>query len=326
MSQPEDLPTLQSAEAPAGGRTVYAALALGALAVLVLPLLLRGFEEWSLLPALVGALALAVRWRAGPVLVLLVLLWLVLADAWGMSPLTLAETLVRWAQSLIVVGLGLEEGPDLPAMRPQSVDLLPDLFLCAAVLVYVAAHCRLMSLVGNVFPVDARPRPGPAKARRGRPTAAAVPPAPARRSERLASADEVTALLVAGPALALAVWLGWWVLSGWTPHQSWATLTDLVRELREATVPAGGHRIDWSWLQGQGEVWLELPTPVWYAVVLVWLFAVVLLLGNAVIGYAAARRMTPEEAELFLQDALWRETRREQSRLARWLAWARRKK
>jgi hypothetical protein len=32
--------------------------------------------------------------------------------------------------------------------------------------------------------------------------------------------------------------------------------------------------------------------------------------------------MSPEEAALYLQDELWRQTRREQARLNRWLAWA----
>jgi hypothetical protein len=33
--------------------------------------------------------------------------------------------------------------------------------------------------------------------------------------------------------------------------------------------------------------------------------------------------MTAEEATLFLQDVLWKETRGEQRRLNRWSAWAR---
>jgi len=35
--------------------------------------------------------------------------------------------------------------------------------------------------------------------------------------------------------------------------------------------------------------------------------------------------MRPEEAALFLQDTLWRETSREQRRINRWIAWARRR-
>jgi hypothetical protein len=42
----------------------------------------------------------------------------------------------------------------------------------------------------------------------------------------------------------------------------------------------------------------------------------------ALLRYLALRRMTPPEAGLYLQDVLWRETRREQRRLNRWLAWA----
>ena len=42
----------------------------------------------------------------------------------------------------------------------------------------------------------------------------------------------------------------------------------------------------------------------------------------ALLGHWRARQMTAAEGELSLQDTLWRETRREQRRLNRWLAWA----
>ncbi len=61
---------------------------------------------------------------------------------------------------------------------------------------------------------------------------------------------------------------------------------------------------------------------VWPFIVAVWIVA----LGFAVVGGAFAWRrwqqMSVEEATLFLQDQLWQDTRRDQRRVARWLAWA----
>jgi len=47
------------------------------------------------------------------------------------------------------------------------------------------------------------------------------------------------------------------------------------------------------------------------------------LLASSILNYLARRQMTRAEAELMLQDILWRETRREQRRIGRWLAWSR---
>ena len=43
---------------------------------------------------------------------------------------------------------------------------------------------------------------------------------------------------------------------------------------------------------------------------------------SGLIAYLGQYRLTADEAALYLQDELWRQTRREQSRINRWLAWA----
>jgi hypothetical protein len=48
-----------------------------------------------------------------------------------------------------------------------------------------------------------------------------------------------------------------------------------------------------------------------------------LIIAASVFGYLAQRRMLPDEAALYLQDSVWRETPREQRRVMAWLAWAR---
>ena len=55
---------------------------------------------------------------------------------------------------------------------------------------------------------------------------------------------------------------------------------------------------------------------------LLWVFGLLLVLAAGAVAYLGQQRLTPEEAAMFLQDELWRQTRREQARLGRWLAWA----
>src|SRR5947208_657005 len=81
-------------EGPPDGVRFYAVMALLALLTASFPLLLRGLEVWALFPALLGALALAARWRIGPVLYLIGLFWLAVADRVGVSPLELVPYLM----------------------------------------------------------------------------------------------------------------------------------------------------------------------------------------------------------------------------------------
>jgi hypothetical protein len=61
----------------------------------------------------------------------------------------------------------------------------------------------------------------------------------------------------------------------------------------------------------------------WQGLLLVWAGGSLMVLAGTVAGYLRLRKQTPEESLMYLQDQLWRETRREQSRLTRWLVWAR---
>jgi len=78
----------------------------------------------------------------------------------------------------------------------------------------------------------------------------------------------------------------------------------------------------WFWLDTLGARQQSRPE-YWRFMVVVWLFGVGLIIVASVFGYLAQRRMPPDEAALFLQDTLWRETPREQRRTMAWLAWAR---
>lgn len=61
----------------------------------------------------------------------------------------------------------------------------------------------------------------------------------------------------------------------------------------------------------------------WMALLAAWAIGAVLIVVGAAAKYIRLRLMTREEALLFLQDQLWRSTRREQSQLQRWRMWAR---
>ena len=54
---------------------------------------------------------------------------------------------------------------------------------------------------------------------------------------------------------------------------------------------------------------------------LAWLLMVGLLVAGTVLAHWRRRQMDRAAAQLLLQDTLWRETRRGQRRIFRWLAW-----
>jgi hypothetical protein len=107
-----------------------------------------------------------------------------------------------------------------------------------------------------------------------------------RRSPHLPRSWEIIVLVVAAVGWAVGVSLYWLVLS---------------------VIPAP----------------LELPRGVWRGLLLIFTVG----LTTAVLGAAAAYlnwlTTSPAEHLLFLQDVAWRETRREQNQINRWLTWAR---
>jgi hypothetical protein len=64
----------------------------------------------------------------------------------------------------------------------------------------------------------------------------------------------------------------------------------------------------------------------WRLGVLAWLLIAGLALVAAVLGHLGWRRSSGAEATIYLQDALWHETRSDQRRINRWRAWALRRR
>jgi hypothetical protein len=58
-------------------------------------------------------------------------------------------------------------------------------------------------------------------------------------------------------------------------------------------------------------------------VLLAWLLGIPALVVGSLLNYWMRLGMSPDEAQLFLQDTHWQQTAREQRRLGRFLAWAR---
>ncbi len=253
-------------------------------AATVLPLLMRGLGSAALWPALVGILLGLARWRTGPVMFLLSLAWLVVADSMGLGPFQLIERLfIRPIGSLLGVleflPLYGNAGRRLHEPRP-----LPDILLAVAVVGYCSAYYRMLSVVLNVLPPE-KARPRGALTRRA--------PGLVRGSE----AVQIAALAVICAVLGQLFWV-------WLQKRS--IHVDLAR-LRPL---------------GADSLWSPISDGVWRVWVAVWVAVPVLVMLAGVLGHLATRRLSPDEAALFLQDQLWRQTRREQARLNRWLAWA----
>jgi hypothetical protein len=232
---------------------------------------------------------------AALVIILLVLLYRGL-DRWSFLPVLIGVlgVTLRWRITplltlILLAGLLLaSETTDRPVLSryPARGFSLPDWLLCGAVLAFCVAQYRIQGTVFSIFP-------GHNSSRRqdltdkpvGEPTQQTKKNHPSR-SARLVSPLEV----------------GWLVLS----LPIWAFLAQLCWRL--APAGAGAH---------------DFTPQTWRGIVLVWLLGIGVLVVAGILSYAGQRRLRQREARLFLQDAFWQETGREQRRLSAWLAWAR---
>jgi hypothetical protein len=160
---------------------------------------------------------------------------------------------------------------------------LEDVLLCVGVLGYVAAHYRLQGLMTNLLTLDPRQRSGsPRRFFFLFPRAAPIQPVVRPLSH--INQTEITLL-----ALGLPVW---------------ALLAQLLLALLS---------LPWEIL--------DLPVRMVHMLLVTW----TLILGTFVLSNFLnlwkRRQMTAGAAQLYLQDTLWRETRGDQRRLNRWLAW-----
>jgi hypothetical protein len=174
--------------------------------------------------------------------------------------------------------------PDTRSMRFLDV---ADLLLCMAALTYFIGHYRLQGLWFGVVPADARAARLLSPAGTGVGSEGAEKPAPPRaRSEQSLSAGELITLVFTVPAFALLA-----DLAGLLLKRHW-TLIDL---------PERPH-----WQQFLAVAWMLL---------------LVMFLAAHALRYWRRLQMDRVSAMLMLQDILWNETRGEQRRINRWMAW-----
>jgi hypothetical protein len=176
-------------------------------------------------------------------------------------------------------------------------DPVTDGLLAAALLAYVVGHYRLQSLTGGVVPEDRRPAAG-----KGGPARRWFLPAPPARSPGGVRPGEVLGLLLSVPLFVVLAFLAWGVLAEAEPFPM----------VGRAELP-----------QRIGRPWRNPEERYWQTVLVVWLFAGAVAAAGSALAYLRWARSSGEEALVYLQDQLWQQTRREQRRANRWLAWCR---
>ncbi len=287
-------------ETPAAGPRLYLLLCLTALMIAALPLLARGLGLWAFFPLGVGAGALFLRWRVGPFLVLLSVLALIVAERNQMTPLELlTNVLIMLSRPFVRLRRPL---PSFTTQnwRLQEANAMLDLVFGSAMLAYLIGVFRYLGVTLNILPIDRRNRTPK------EPTTPGTPPPPEpRRSPHLIRGSETVIVLALACALSLLCVLLWEWLQERKARYDLITLSELS--------------------QSQLGMRMEVSDESWQLLLLLWGVGLGLIAVTGVLAYLGQLRMTKDEAGLYLQDELWRQTRREQSRINRWLAWARKK-
>lgn len=280
----------EHAEVLSPAATRYLTFCLAAAGFMMVPLLLRGMTTAALFPSLFALGLPLLRWRLGPWLLLGAIGWTILADRLGLDPfMMLVQVLLVPLSAIARRQLYFFRG----FLQPRLTDSLPalDVLFCAAVLVWMASYFRLLSVTWTIFPIDRRRMRSPGQRRLDLEELAH------RRRAEPAGGEEIAWLLMTSALCAVAAQL---VLRWLARRNSMIDLGPL----------------------SAGVAYVDLNAGLWQTIVLMWLFGTVLLVVTGVLGYLGQRRMTPAEAELYLQDQLWRQVRREAARTSRWLAWA----
>jgi hypothetical protein len=160
-----------------------------------------------------------------------------------------------------------------------------DLLLCAAVLAYLSGQYRLFSLGSAAVPPDARPRPDRLAGDEPDPR----PPALVQPREFGRLGGVILGCVLGGQLLWLIIVINWAPPTREQPYQ------------------------------------YNIGPEKWRMLLLTWLIGVGTVVLTGCFRLLRTYRMSADESRMVLQEALWAETRGEQRRQARWLAWARRK-
>jgi hypothetical protein len=171
-----------------------------------------------------------------------------------------------------------------PGRRPRGVLQVEDVMLCTATLAYVGAHYRLSALWRSILPRDPRQRYH----------RKAMTIVPLGRLGKIVSQHRPAT--ESGPGE--MVWF-------------------LLQLLLFVLLAQGA----WVVLNARRELLDFLSPREFQLVLLAWGLVMGLFLAAQLFRLARLLRMDRATAEVLLQDALWQETRGEQRRIGRWLAW-----
>jgi hypothetical protein len=255
----------------------------------------RAYTLFGLAALLVMVLALRENNRdTVGALVVAALAAVALVARWSAGPplLILGLIVTETLHYLALGRLGLREHER--GLREDG--LLMDGVLAAAVIGYSAALYRLVSLTRTIMYVDRRPQPRKrgTEGRRGS-------VGDGRRPRPLGQATPLEAALLAGAAaIAAAVVVATWMAADSIgPPDLW------VQSYLDSARGRAGVRAAWPWTL----------TP--------WVLGSAALAAAFAAAYCGWRGATAEEARVYLQDLVWRETRRDQTRVNRWMTWRR---
>ncbi|GIW81259.1 MAG: hypothetical protein KatS3mg105_3066 [Gemmatales bacterium] len=97
-------------------------------------------------------------------------------------------------------------------------------------------------------------------------------------------------------------------------------MVELVQLLLVLLIATLAAQAIWLLLDHYAPYWRTLPRFLWQGLILIWGIFVVVYLAHGMLEYIGRCKMTAAEAETFLQDVLWHQTRGEQRRASRSLA------
>jgi hypothetical protein len=249
----------------------YLVAGLAALAMIFLLLLQEGSDLGGLLIVVIGSAGLVLLWPQAPLFVLTLLTYFLLYPT-GIPGEAFEK---RWE---------IAEGHFRPA----------DLILAFSLLIYVAAHYRLISVTRQALATEGAVR------RQNEPLI--------RRPPVLIAPNELGILLGIGITSVFASQIVWWVANSVAirPGETFPFVwSGAERSLRRAESPGA------------------LPPAATRFLALTGMFLFGVLLSRLVFGYWRLRSMNAAEAGMIVLDHGWGETHRERSRIENWRLWRR---
>jgi hypothetical protein len=110
------------------------------------------------------------------------------------------------------------------------------------------------------------------------------------------------------------------------PRPASADLQEVGAALLAVAAATIGARFVWEVIGKVPTPWRIDPEIHWHIGLLAWVILGLVAVVSTVLGHLGWRRLSPEEAAIYLQDTLWHETRGEQRRINRWRAWGLRRR